>query len=238
MLNAIGRKYGIPPRFLVALWGLETNFGDYTGDYRVIDVLATLAYDERRGPMFRRQLFAALRIVDQGHQPPSQMLGSWAGAMGQVQFMPTTFLDYAVDHDGDGRKDVWTSLPDAFASAAHYLERSGWKTGETWGRQVRLPKTLARDRALLERNKTLAQWQALGVRRSDGSDLPRVDLQGSIVLPSSNPADAYLVYHNFNVLLRWNNSKFFGISVGSLADELSRAASIQVCRKERSNGRR
>jgi membrane-bound lytic murein transglycosylase B len=238
ILRSVEGEYGIPPRFLIALWGLETNFGDSTGDFRVFDVLATLAYDERRGPMFRRQLLAALRIVDQGHQHPSRMKGSWAGAMGQVQFMPTTFLDYAVDHDGDGRKDLWTSLPDAFASAAHYLHRSGWKTGQTWGRAVRLPTALARDRGALEGSRTLAQWQAAGVRRSDGSDLPRADFQGSIVLPSDSPEEAYLVYHNFKVLLRWNNSKFFGISVGSLADALSRTTSIQPCRTERSNPRR
>jgi len=229
VLGAVGREYGVAPRFLIALWGLETNFGDYVGDYRVIDALATLAYDQRRGPMFRRQLLAALRIVDQGHQHPTRMKGSWAGAMGQVQFMPTTFLDYAVDYDGDGRKDVWESLPDAFASAAHYLRRAGWNTGQTWGREVQLPQTLTRDKEALSGRKTLAAWQAAGVRKRDGSDLPRANLKGSIVLPSGNPADAYLVYHNFKVLLRWNNSNFFGISVGSLADELSRTASAQVC---------
>lgn len=238
LLRAVGQEYGVAPRFLIALWGLETNFGDYTGDYRVIEALATLAYDERRGPLFRRQLLAALRIVDQGHQHPTRMKGSWAGAMGQVQFMPTTFLDYAIDHDGDGRKDVWESLPDSFASAAHYLRRSGWNTGQTWGREVQLPAALARDKEALAERKTLAHWQAAGVRKRDGSDLPQANLKGSIVLPSGDPAEAYLVYHNFEVLLRWNNSSFFGISVGSLADELSGTASTQVCRAERSNSRR
>ncbi len=233
VLRVVGKKYGIPPRFVIALWGLETNFGDYTGDYRVIDALATLAYDARRGPMFRKQLFAALHIVDQGHQHPTKMLGSWAGAMGQVQFMPTTFLDYAVDQDGDGRKNVWTSLPDAFASAAHYLRRAGWRSGETWGREVRLPKQLIADNADLKTRKTLAQWQRAGVRKMDGGALPVADLKGAIVLPSDDPADAYLVYHNFKVLLRWNNSNFFGISVGSFADELSKTASSQVCRAGR-----
>ncbi len=234
VLQTVSQQYGVAPRFLIALWALETNFGDYTGDYRVIDALATLAFDERRGPMFRRQLLAALRIVDQGHQHPTRMTGSWAGAMGQVQFMPTTFLDYAVDHDGDGRKDVWESLPDAFASAAHYLRRSGWNTDQTWGREVKLPAALSRDKAALAQRKTLADWQRAGVRKRNGGDLPQANLQGSIVLPSGNPAEAYLVYHNFNVLLRWNNSSFFGISVGSLADELSKTASAQVCRTERS----
>ena len=237
VLRAIGREYGVAPRFVIALWGLETNFGDYVGDYRVIDALATLAYDPRRGPMFRRQLLAALRIVDQGHQHPARMKGSWAGAMGQVQFMPTTFLDYAVDYDGDGRKDVWESLPDAFASAAHYLHRAGWNTGQTWGREVQLPTALARDKKALAGRRTLAAWQAAGVRRRDGSDLPQANLKGAIVLPSGDPADAYLVYHNFKVLLRWNNSNFFGISVGSLADELSKTASAQVCGFERSTSR-
>jgi membrane-bound lytic murein transglycosylase B len=131
LLQRVTQKYGVPSRYLIALWGLETNFGDITGSFPVIGALATLAHDERRGPFFREQLFAALRIVDQGHRVPGDMTGSWAGGMGQVQLMPTTFLDNAVDYDGDGRKNIWTSMPDAFASAATYLKRSGWRRGET-----------------------------------------------------------------------------------------------------------
>jgi membrane-bound lytic murein transglycosylase B len=230
LLKQVSAKYGVPERFIVALWGLETNFGDYTGDYRVIDALATLAYDERRGPMFRKQLFAALHIVDQGHQQPERMTGSWAGAMGQVQFMPTTFLDFAVDHDGDGRKDVWTNLADSFASAAHYLKRSGWRSGETWGREVKLPSALRGDGASLKRKRSVDHWRAAGVRRIDGGALPSASMRGSVVLPDKNSARAFLVYSNFHTLLRWNNSTFFGISVGALADELSRAHSLRACR--------
>lgn len=229
LLGRISSDYGVPPRFVVALWGLETNFGDYLGDYPVIDALATLAHDDRRASLFRKQLFAALRIVDQGHQSPDLMKGSWAGAMGQVQFMPTTFLSHAVDYDGDGRKDVWSSLPDAFASAASYLKREGWRSGETWGREVRLPAGLSQAASDLQKPKPLASWSQAGVRRVDGGALPTANILGSIRLPSPNASDAFLVYSNFHTLLRWNQSTFFGISVGALADEISGAPSLRAC---------
>ena len=230
LLRAISEEYGVPARFIIALWGLESNFGDYQGDHRVIAALATLAYDERRGPMFREQLFAALRIVDEGHQSPSELRGSWAGAMGQVQFMPTTFLDYAIDHDGDGRKNVWSSLPDSFASAANYLRRSGWRAGQTWGREVRLPGTLEGDLTALEGARSLDEWGRLGVRRADGGALPAGRMRGGMRFPMSNGTHPFLVYGNFHTLLRWNNSTFFGVSVGALADELSGTASLRACR--------
>jgi membrane-bound lytic murein transglycosylase B len=230
LLQQISAEYGVPPRFVIALWGLESNFGDYLGDYPVIDALATLAHDDRRAPLFRKQLLAALRIVDEGHQTPGHMKGSWAGAMGQVQFMPTTFLSYAVDYDGDGRKDVWNNLADAFASAASYLRREGWRTGETWGREVRLPAELSGAGKELQKPRSLESWSQAGVQRIDGGSLPASDMRGSIRLPSQDAADAFLVYANFHTLLRWNHSTFFGISVGALADELSHTASLRACR--------
>jgi membrane-bound lytic murein transglycosylase B len=230
LLQRVSEKYGVPSRFLIALWGLETNFGDITGSFPVINALATLAHDERRGPLFREQLFAALRIVDQGHRTPSQMTGSWAGGMGQVQLMPTTFLDNAVDYDGDGRKNVWSSLPDAFASAATYLKRMGWRAGETWGREVRLPAELASDRAELAKTQSISAWRNAGVTRIDGSALPGAEMSGSIVLSDDKRRDAFLVYSNFQTIMRWNRSTFFAISVGALADEISRAASLRACR--------
>jgi len=230
LLERVSADYGVPARFVVALWGLETNFGDRQGKYPVIDALATLAYDERRGPLFRRQLLAALRIVEQGHRSPADLKGSWAGAMGQVQLMPTTFLEHAVDYDGDGRKDIWNSLPDAFASAAHYLRQVGWRSGETWGREVRIPISLSGDRSALAEPRSLADWQGIGVLRADGGALPEASLHAKIVQPTAQSSDAFLVYPNFDAILRWNRSVYFGISVGTLADEISHSASRRACR--------
>ena len=229
LLREITAAYGVPARYLVALWGLETNFGDYMGDYSVLPSLATLAYDPRRGGMFRDQVFAALQIIDEGHRSAEGFTGSWAGAVGLVQFMPTTFLEYAVDHDGDGRKDLWTSLPDALASAANYLQRSGWRSGESWGRRVSLPPELERDRTTLRRRKPLAAWERLGVRRLDGGALPVADMRGRIVQPLRGPGPTFLVYRNYQTFLAWNQSTFFAISVGSLADELTGAAALRMC---------
>jgi membrane-bound lytic murein transglycosylase B len=224
LLAEISEDYGVPPRYLVALWGLETNFGDYLGDYPLLDALVTLARNPRRAEFFREQVFAALRIIDEGHHRHDGLMGSWAGATGQLQLMPTTFLEYAVDRDGDGRKDVWASLPDALATAAHYLGRAGWRSGETWGRQVWLPAEVRR-----KGSRTLSAWQQLGVRRIDGGDLPAADLRARIVLPLRHRSLAFLVYRNYQTFLAWNDSTFFAISVGALADELTSAANLRAC---------
>jgi len=221
LLNRIYTEYGVPPRFLVALWGLETSFGQNRGGFRVIDALATLAYDPRRARYFRAELLDALRIIDEGHITPDNMIGSWAGATGQMQFMPSTFLRHAVDYTGNGRKDIWGSLPDAFASAANYLSSTGWRTGETWGREVLLPADFDTKLASLDRKKPLQEWSALGVRRIDGTALPRTAMEGSIVLPQGPGGPAFLVYHNFRVLLHWNRSVNYAISVGHLADRIA-----------------
>jgi membrane-bound lytic murein transglycosylase B len=231
LLNRIYQKYGVPPRYVVALWALESNFGTDQGQFKVIDALATLAHDERRGPLFRKQLLAALRVVEEGHQQPSAMKGSWAGAMGQVQFMPTTFIGYAVDYDGDGRKDIWKSLPDAFASAANYLKSAGWRSGKSWGREVRVPSALSSDRSKLSKRRSLAQWRELGVKRVSGRALPDASMSGSIVMPTRGREYAFLVYDNYRAILRWNGSNLFGLSVGALADEISHRTSLRACRK-------
>ena len=218
LLEPIGRKYGVPPRFIVALWGIETNFGQYLGGFPVIASLATLAYDGRRSAYFRQELLHALRILEDGHIAPEAMMGSWAGAMGQSQFMPSSFVNYAVDHDGDGRRDIWGTQGDVFASAANYLAQAGWRAGETWGRQVTLPPGFDDSLAGLEVKKTLADWQALGLRRADGSDLPQADISGSVVLPGGEGGPAYLVYNNYRTIMRWNRSFYFATSVGLLAD--------------------
>jgi membrane-bound lytic murein transglycosylase B len=150
--------------------------------------------------------------------------------MGQVQLMPTTFLDYAVDYDGDGRKDIWSSVPDAFASAANYLKRAGWRSGQTWGREVQIPASLSGNRRSLAKPRSLGDWRVAGVVRIDGGALPRAGMRGKIVMPATKSPDAFLVYANFETILRWNQSTFFGLSVGTLADEISEAASLRACR--------
>ena len=220
LLEPIGRKYGVPPRFIVALWGIETNFGQYLGGFPVIASLATLAHDGRRSAYFRQELMHALRILEDGHITPEAMMGSWAGAMGQSQFMPSSFVNYAVDHDGDGRRDIWGTQGDVFASAANYLAQAGWRAGETWGRRVALPAGFDDQLIGLEVTKTLAEWQALGLRRADGGDLPQAAMNGSVVLPGGEEGPAYLVYGNYRTIMRWNRSYYFATSVGLLADRI------------------
>lgn len=220
LLARVQARYGVQPRFLVAFWGLETNFGQYTGGYPVVGALATLAYDERRGDFFRKELLNALRILDEGNVTPSAMQGSWAGAMGQLQFMPSTFVHYAVDFDGDGKRDIWNSLPDVFASAANYLSSIGWRGDLIWGREVRLPKDFDWEMAAQEVRKPVSAWAALGVRRAGGGPLPQADIEGSIVLPAGHTGPAFLVYDNFEAILTWNRSLLYALSVGHLADRL------------------
>lgn len=234
LLTEVGKKYGVQPRFIVALWGLETNFGKIMGNYNVVSALSTLAYEGRREAFFKKQLFAALTILDQGHIQIDQMKGSWAGAMGQNQFMPTSFLSYAVDGDGDGKKDIWGNQADVFASMANYLKSEGWNDDLTWGRQVKLPadfdtalaipkNTGSRKnwlKAWASTEKTLAQWQALGVRRTDGSNLPQVDIKAALVFPDDANGRAYLAYDNYKSLMHWNLSYYFVSSVGHLSDQI------------------
>jgi membrane-bound lytic murein transglycosylase B len=236
LLDAVGRRYGVQPRFIVALWSMETNFGQSTGGFSVVASLATLAYDGRRSAYFRDELLKALQIVDQGHVPLAEMKGSWAGAMGQNQFMPSTFLNFAVDWDGDGKRDIWRSKGDVFASAANFLKQSGWNDDETWGRRVRLPPNLQAKLPLLVRppselrcgalskltvDKPLTEWQAMGVRRPDGGDLPISRIMAALALPEGAGGPALLVYGNFRATLKWNCSISFAAAVGSLADQIA-----------------
>jgi len=218
VLEAVGRKYGVQPRFIVALWGIESNFGQNTGGFYVVEALATLAYDGRRSSYFRKELMNALKILNEGHIQVSAMKGSWAGAMGQSQFMPSSFLSRAQDFDGDGRRDIWTTRADVFASAANYLSKAGWQDDITWGRAARLPPGFNKALVGLKVKRTLPQWQKLGVRRSDGGNLPGRDISASIVIPDRSGGQAFLVYKNFRTIKRWNNSTFFALAVGHLAD--------------------
>jgi membrane-bound lytic murein transglycosylase B len=220
LLHKIGATYQVQPRFIAALWGLETGYGRITGGFSVIGALATLAYDGRRSAFFRRELLNALWILDQGHIDPQAMQGSWAGAMGQNQFMPSSFRQYAIDYDGDGRKDIWTTLADVFASTANYLARAGWRGHQTWGRQVRLPADFNGQLQGLDVRKSLPVWQTLGVRRIDGRDLPQQPLQASLLQLDGAAGPAFLVYHNFRTILRWNRSNYFALAVGKLADAI------------------
>jgi len=220
LLHKIGKEYGVQPRFIVALWGIETNFGRLTGRHSVISSLTTMAYEGRRETLFKKQLFAALTILEQGHITQDKFIGSWAGAMGQVQFMPTSYLNYAVDGDGDGKKDIWNNHADVFASAANYLKTEGWDDSETWGRQVLIPEDFDVELAGIKKVKSLTEWQALGVRRFDGSALPKVEMNGSIVIPDDASGRVYLAYNNYRVLMHWNRSYYFATAVSYLSERI------------------
>jgi len=226
ILTEIAQKYGVQKRFIVTFWGVETNFGQYLGSFNVPHALATLAHDGRRSAYFRKELLNALQILEEGHIAPSQMKGSWAGAMGQSQFMPSSFLSYAVDWDGDGKRDIWASKPDVFASTAYYLKKAGWNDQLTWGRRVRLPDnftmdgkdavTLADDKL----RKKLPVWAAAGVMAADGGPLPAADPVARLVMPAGADGPAFLVYSNFDAILDWNRSNYYALAIGHLSDML------------------
>jgi membrane-bound lytic murein transglycosylase B len=223
ILDEVSAKYGVQARFIVAFWGIETGYGRTLGGFKVIPALATLAHDGRRSKYFRTELMNALKILDQGHISPAKMIGSWAGAMGQSQFMPSSFINFAVDHDGDGRRDIWRTRADVFASAANYLAKSGWRGDETWGRAVRLPKKFNVNHAGLKVRKDLATWQKLGIRNRNGSNLPARKLRASLILPEKGRTKpAYLVYQNFRTILKWNRSNYFALGVGILSDAIGK----------------
>jgi len=234
-LGAVGARYGVQGRFVAAIWGIETNYGTVPLTYSVFDAVATLAYDKRRAARFRRELFAALEILDSGDATLEKMKGSWAGAMGQPQFMPENYLKYAQDFDADGTKDIWDSKEDVFASIAYYLKSYGWRDDQTWGRKVKLPpggeKTLAAaqedglepDR-ICKRFKSmgawrdLQDWQALGVRRLNGGELPARSIPAALIIGDTGDDEGYLVYRNFCSVMRYNPSFKYALAVGLLSD--------------------
>ncbi|WP_166646492.1 lytic murein transglycosylase [Zavarzinia compransoris] len=221
VLSRVAGTYGVPSRVVVALWGVETSFGVNQGKFSIVRSLATLAYEGRRAEFFRGELLNALTIMDQEGFSSEKMVGSWAGAMGQCQFMPSSYLKWAVDFDGDGHRDIWATRADVFASAANYLKQNGWVPGEGWGRRVAIPANLPRGLTGLETRKTLAEWQALGVRLPGGADLPAAEMTASLINPGDE-GNHWLVYENFRVIMRWNRSTYFAMSVLSLADEIGR----------------
>lgn len=220
LLRRVEARYGVPAEVMVALWGIESNFGERQGNYSVIASLATLAHEGRRASFFRKELLNALEIIDRGNIDAAAMRGSWAGAMGQNQFMPSTYLNYAIDFDGDGRRDIWRSLPDVFGSMANYLASSGWDARYIWGREVDVPRRAGTAQAGLDHRASLAAWQKLGVRLPGGGDLPRAQVEASLLRMDDGAGDSYLVYDNFRALMAWNRSTYFGVSVGLLANSL------------------
>jgi len=211
---------GVPARFIVSLWGKETNFGTITGNYSVPSSLATLAYEGRRAKFFRKELMAAVKILAQGHIQLENMKGSWAGAMGNCQFMPSSFLQSAVDANNDGKKDIWGDKEDIFASMGNYLARYGWDRDKTWGRQIKLTKPFNQYSIGKKHAKNLAAWNLQGVTRMDGRDLPEVELNAYLIAPGGEKGRIYLVYPNFDIIMRWNRSHYFATGVGYLADRI------------------
>ncbi|HEV2187568.1 MAG TPA: lytic murein transglycosylase [Stellaceae bacterium] len=216
LLMRVYQRFNVQPRFVVALWAVESNFGKVMGNYKVVSSLATLAFDGRRSEVFRPELIAALHIIDQGNIRTDAMLGSWAGAMGQCQFMPTTFLNFAVDFDGDGKRDIWGDRADVLGSIANYLNQLGWHGNESWGHSVTVPANFDTRFTGLDVRRATSEWSRLGVKTADASPLPA--LQASLVLPDGADGPALLVYDNFRAIMKWNKSTFFAGAVGLLAD--------------------
>lgn len=215
------KKTGVQAQYIASLWGKETNFGTVTGNYSVPSALATLAYDGRRSKFFKKELMAAVKILAQGHIELEQMKGSWAGAMGNCQFMPSSFLQFAVDANGDGKKNIWSDKDDIFSSMGNYLASYGWDKTKSWGRQVKLNFDISKYKLGKKNAQSLLQWQDLGITRMDGRDLPKVDLQAYLIAPGGEKGRIYLVYPNFDIIMKWNRSHYFATGVGYLADRIS-----------------
>ena len=218
LLDQVSKRYGVQPQYIVALWGLETNFGRTTGGYPVISALATLAYEGRRAAFFRKELINALIMVDQRHVDPRSMTGSWAGAMGESQFMPSSFLAYAVSWKGGASPDIWHKREDVFASIANYLARAGWHGDQGWGVAVTLPPNFDPSLVGLSQKKPLNDWAAMGVMQSSGAALPDMAISAGLIQPAGANGPAFLVYDDYRAILKWNNSSFFAVAVGYLAD--------------------
>lgn len=219
LLARIEAEYGVPARYLVAFWGLESNFGQYTGSMSTVRSLATLACDRRRGDFFRNELLETLHLVDERTLSVHQLEGSWAGALGNFQFLPSVYRGHAVDGDGDGEIDLWDSLPDAAESAANFLRARGWQPQERWGREVLLPDGF--DYTQAEAERPVSEWRAAGLRQANGGPLPAAELEARLMIPAGAEGPAFLVYANFDVIMRWNPSRFYALSVGHLADRLA-----------------
>ena len=227
LLNKTSQKYGVPSHVIVAFLGLESNYGNYMGNESLVQSLATLAYDPRRSKLFTRELIAALKLMDR-KTIPIDATGSWAGAIGAVQFMPTNVLAYGVDANNDGKVNLWTDKEDIYASAANFLKKNGWTTREKWGREASIPKNFDYRLTGLKVEKTVNEWAALGVLRGNGSALPRSNFKASLIVPMGHKGPAFLVYRNFDVIMKWNRSTKYALSVAHLSDRLNGAGRLSA----------
>jgi len=219
LLARVEERYGVDPLIIMGIWGVESAFGANKGNYRLVEALSTLAWEGRRAAYFRGELMNALRILDAGDVSPVRMTGGYAGAMGQPQFMPSSYLRYAVDFDGDGRRDIWDSKPDVFGSVGNYLAKNGWRRGEPWAQPVQLPAAFDGADAGRDNRRSLGEWMRAGVRRIDGREFGRTDIQGAVVIPSgAAPGEGFMTYPNFNVIRRYNPSDFYALAVGLLGE--------------------
>lgn len=226
-LDDLKREYGVPGQYLVSFWGMESNFGRHVGKMSILDTLATLSCDTRRSTFFTGELFSALELMDRYQFSTSDMEGSWAGAIGQTQFLPSVYLKYGVDGDNDQRVDLWNSEKDALKSAAYFLQQLGWKPGLRWGREVHLPEEFSYEMAGSESLRPLSEWQELGVRQANGNPLPSADVEAALLIPVGADGPKFLVYQNFDVIMKWNRSQFYALSVGVLADRINGAGRLQ-----------
>ena len=227
LLARIEAKYGVDRYIVLAVWGMETNYGGFSGKMNVIRSLATLGAAGHRGGFFREQLIVALQILEQRHIEPQNMLGSWAGAMGQTQFMPTSFMQHAIDFDGDGHKNIWTNIPDALASTANYLAANGWIRDWTWGYEVRLPRGFSLRNVELSEYRGFEQWSKAGIARADGQTMPRTG-EAALVLPAGRNGPAFLVTRNFQVIKSYNTSSAYAFGVALLSDRLAGSSGLQA----------
>jgi membrane-bound lytic murein transglycosylase B len=221
VFQQIRKDYGVEPQYILALWGMETSYGRNSGGFETVPALATLAYEGRRGDFFRQELLKALRIIDQGNIGLHEMKGSWAGAMGQCQFMPSSFEAFAQDYNKDGKRDIWNTREDVFASTAAYLSRSGWKSGQPLLRRVLLPRGFDTSQIGLKIQKPTQDWQAAGIRLFNGRDIPVGEHDpASIIQPGGEGHKSYIVYGNYRIIMKWNNSIYFATAVGLFADQI------------------
>ena len=227
LLEEVRQRYGVQPHYLISFWAIESNYGRATGGFSVLQALATLAYDPRRADFFRKELLTALKIIDDGHIAVDNMSGSWAGAMGQLQFLPSVFARYGIDGDNDGKIDIWNSLPDIFHSAANFLSQSGWRGDERWGREVLLPSNFDFSLTGTRTRKSLQEWNDLGIIQMNGSPIPIANMQASVILPAGAGGPAFLTYANFRATMAYNPSTFYALTVGHLADRYTGGAAIQ-----------
>lgn len=221
LLRKLEQEYGIPPHYLLAFWGLETNFGGYKGKMPVLSSLATLACDRRRSAYFTQELMTALKLMERESLSPDTMVGSWAGAMGHTQFMPSAYYQYATDGDGNGQINLWHSEADALTSAANFLANLGWQPGFRWGREIALPKDFDYRLAGYQHRRSVSAWREQGITLPSGAALPASDISAYVVVPASHQGPAFLAYQNFRVIMRWNNSEFYAIAVGALANQIA-----------------